>query len=223
MEPDRERRWPTALSLAVELERLAEQVSMGTVRVPRRRRRTVLVAMAAAVVVGAAGVTTALVTRRSDTPTATVADATGQLSVEVPGGWGRQLRDSGWNPRTVGLSDTHEPGLVVADDLAKWQDLGSGVDGVFVGLSEQGDVRGKVGTIAHTDCHYEGSRTYTGARWHGLIRTWSACPGSHGSLTEAGLVQAGGNRQPQLYVQIRQAAGSAATTDRVLGSVRARG
>lgn len=221
MEPDRERRWPTALSLAVELERLAEQVSMGAVRVPRRRRRTALVAVAAAVAIGAAGVTAALVTRRSDAPSVTVEDASGQVSVEVPDGWGRQLRDSGWNPRTVGLSDTHEPGLAVADDLAKWQNLRSGVDGVFVGLSEHGDVRGRVGAIAHTDCHYEGSRTYTGTRWHGLIRTWSACPGSHGSLTEAGLTSAGGNQQPQLYVQIRQAADSAAMTDRVLGSIRA--
>jgi hypothetical protein len=224
MEPDRERRWPTALSLAVELERLAEQVSMGAVRVPRRRRRTVLVAVAAAVVIGAAGVTTALVTRGSDAPSVTVEDASGQVSVAVPHGWGRQLRDSGWNPRTVGLSDTHEPGLAVADDLAKWQNLRSGVDGVFVGLSEHGDVRGRVGAIAHTDCHYEGSHTYTGTRWHGLIRTWNACPGGHGSLTEAGLSSAGsagGNQQPQLYVQIRQTAGSAATTDRVLGSIRA--
>jgi hypothetical protein len=54
-----------------------------------------------------------------------------------------------------------------------------------------------------------------------VIRTWNACPGSHGSLTEAGLTAAGGNQQPQLYVQIRQAAGDAATTDRVLGSIRA--
>lgn len=220
MEPDRERRWPTALSLAVELERLAEQVSMGAVRVPRRRRRTVLVAVAATVVVGAAGVTTALVTRQSRATSVSVEDASGQISVSVPDGWGRQLRDSGWNPRTVGLKDTHEPGLAVADDLAKWQDLRSGVDGVFVGLSEHGDVRAEVGTIAHTGCHYEGSRTYTGAHWHGLIRTWSACPGSHGSLTEAGLVPAGGARQPQVYVQIRQDSGTDAT-DRVLGSVRA--
>ncbi len=78
-------------------------------------------------------------------------------------------------------------------------------------------------TIAHIDCHYEGSRTYTGTRWHGLIRTWNACPGSHGSLTEAGLTAAAGNQQPQLYVQIRQAAGNAATTDHVLGSSTAAG
>ncbi|WP_405877815.1 serine/threonine protein kinase [Streptomyces sp. NBC_01136] len=222
MEPDRERRWPTALSLAVELERLAEQVSMGTVRAPRRRRRTVVtaVSVAAAVVLGAAGVTAALVTRQSGATSMTVEDASGRVSVEVPDGWGGQLRDSGWNPRTMGLSDTHEPGLAVADDLAKWQDLRSGAEGVFVGLSEHGDVRAGVGTIAHTGCHYEGSRTYTGARWHGLIRTWSACQGSRGSLTEAGLTPAGGAEQPQLYVQIRQAAGSDATTDRVLGSVR---
>jgi hypothetical protein len=218
MEPDRERRWPTALSLADELERLAGQVSTGAGRPSRRRRRTMLTAVAAAVVVGAAGVTAALLTRQSEAGSLTVEDATGRVTVEVPGGWGRQLRASGWNPRTLGLSDGHEPGLAVADDLAKWPDLRSGVDGVFVGLSEKGDVRAKIGRIAHTGCHFEGSRTYTGTRWHGLVRTWSECPGGHGTLTEAALSPAGGG-QPQVYVQIRQDSGADAT-DRVLGSVR---
>ncbi|MFD8425844.1 serine/threonine-protein kinase [Streptomyces sp. NPDC059466] len=219
MEPDRERRWPTALGLAEELERLAEAAPGPAARGPRRGRRAVVAGVAVAVVVAAGGVTAALVTRQSPGGSVRVADASGRLTVEVPRAWGRQLRDSGWNPRTVGLSDTHAPGLAVADDLAAWQDLRSGVDGVFVGLSEHGDVRTDVASLAHTACHYDGSRTYTGAHWHGLVRTWSHCPGGHGSLTEAGLTPAGGAAQPQLYVQIRQKSDGDAT-DRVLGSVR---
>ncbi|MFE5136379.1 serine/threonine-protein kinase [Streptomyces fagopyri] len=219
MEPDRERRWPTALDLAEELERLAEVTPASAARKTRRRRRTVVAAVALAVVVAAGGVTAALVTRHSSGGSVRVSDASGRLTVEVPRGWARQLRDSGWNPRTVGLPDAHEPGLAVADDLAAWQDLRSGVDGVFVGLSERGDVRAEVASLAHTGCHYDGSRSYAGAHWHGPVRTWSDCPGAHGSLTEAGLTPAGGAAQPQLYVQIRQK-GDSDATDRVLGSVR---
>ncbi|WP_405905219.1 serine/threonine-protein kinase [Streptomyces sp. NBC_00828] len=219
MEPDRERRWPTALGFAAELERLAGQVSSGAAAGPRRRRRAVVISLAATVVVGAVGVTAVLVLREPAVKTVQVADSSGRVTAEVPRAWGRQLRDSGWNPQTLGLRDGTEPGLAVADDLAKWQDLRSGVNGAFIGLSEHGDVTAEVGAITHTGCHYDDSRTYTSARWHGLIRTWNDCPGSGGSLTEAGLTPAGGAGQPQVYVQIRQDDGPDAT-DSVLGSVR---
>jgi serine/threonine protein kinase len=219
MEPDRERRWPTAADFAAELDRLAEQMSREVAPRPRRRRRAVVSALAAAVVVGAVGVTAAIVNRHPAARSVRVEDSTGRVTAEVPTAWSRQLRDSGWNPRALDLKDGTEPGLAVADDLSKWQDLHSGVNGVFIGLSEHGDVRAAVGAIAHTGCHYDGSRTYTGARWHGLIRTWSDCPGSSGSLTEAGLTPTGGDKQPQVYVQIRRDGGSDAT-DRVLGSLR---
>ncbi|WP_406357426.1 serine/threonine-protein kinase [Streptomyces sp. NBC_00658] len=219
MEPDREQRWPTALGFAAELERLAGQVSPGAAAGPRRRRRAVVISLAATVVVGAVGVTAVLVLREPAVKTVQVADSSGRVTAEVPHAWGRQLRDSGWNPQTLGLRDGTEPGLAVADDLAKWQDLRSGVNGAFIGLSEHGDVTAEVGAITHTGCHYDGSRTYTSARWHGLIRTWNDCPDSGGSLTEAGLTPAGGAGQPQVYVQIRQDDGPDAT-DSVLGSVR---
>ncbi|MFF1448159.1 serine/threonine-protein kinase [Streptomyces sp. NPDC058274] len=219
LEPDRERRWPTAPGFADELDRLAEQASRGGARRPRRRRRTVLTALAAAVVVGAAGVTVALVTRQPPPGPVRVADASGRVSVEVPDDWSRQLRESGWNPRALGLRDAKEPGLAVADDLSAWQDLTTRVSGAFVGLSGHGDVTAQVRTIAHNDCHYEGSRPYTGAHWHGLTRTWSDCPGS-GSVTEAGLTAADGDPQPQVYVQIRQADSGSTAADRVLDSIR---
>ncbi|WP_406471163.1 serine/threonine-protein kinase [Streptomyces sp. NBC_01615] len=219
MEPDRERRWPTAAGFAAELERLADPGAGPRPR--RRRRRAVITVLAAAVVACAVGVTAAIVTRGSAAGTVRVEDSTGRVTAEVPAAWGHQLRDSGWNPRTLGLKAAKEPGLAVADDLTAWQDLGSDVNGAFIGLSEQGDVTAEVRAIAHTGCHYDGSRTYTGAHWRGLIRTWNGCPGRGGSLTEAGLTPTGGDGQPQVYVQIRQDGGDRKVTDRVLGSVRA--
>ncbi|WP_369264451.1 serine/threonine-protein kinase [Streptomyces sp. R35] len=218
MEPDRERRWPTAAGFAAELERLADPGAGPRPR--RRRRRAVITVLAAAVVACAVGVTAAIVTRGSAAGTVRVEDSTGRVTAEVPAAWDHQLRDSGWNPRTLGLKAAKEPGLAVADDLTAWQDLGSDVNGAFIGLSEQGDVTAEVRAIAHTGCHYDGSRTYTGAHWHGLIRTWNGCPGTGGSLTEAGLTPTGGAEQPQVYVQIRQDGGDRNVTDRVLGSVR---
>ncbi|MET9404974.1 hypothetical protein ABZX90_04155 [Streptomyces sp. NPDC002935] len=159
-------------------------------------------------------------TREPAAKTLRVEDGTGRVTVEVPAGWGGQLRGSGWNPRTLGLEDGAEPGLAVANRLARWQDLGSGVDGAFVGLSEHGDLTGEVRAIAHTGCHYAGSRAYSSTRWHGLIRTWDDCSGEDGSLTEAALTAAGGAGQPQVYVQIRQESGDDDTADGVIGSVR---
>jgi hypothetical protein len=150
-----------------------------------------------------------------------VADTTGRITVEVPSQWGRQLRASGWAPKSLGLPDAHAPGLAVADDLATWQNLRSEANGVFVGLSEHGDLTGEVRALTHTGCHYQGARTYAGEAWRGQVRSWSGCPGSGGSVTEAGLAPADGGKQPQVYVQIRQDGGDA--TDRILDSLTIKG
>ncbi|KOU61787.1 serine/threonine protein kinase [Streptomyces sp. MMG1533] len=214
LHPDRERRWPGARSFAEELERLASPAGG---RPPRVRAKAVAPAALVLAVV-AAGVTTALLARSSGTADVRVRDATGRIVAEVPGAWGRQLRDSGWDPRALGLPAGREPGLVVADDLGKWQDLTADVNGVFVGLSGHGDVTARVDALAHPGCHYDGARAYTGPAWHGRVRGWSHCPGG-GSVTEAGLTSADGDGQPRVYVQIRQSGGASAT-DRVLDSVR---
>jgi hypothetical protein len=219
MEPDRERRWPSAAVFAAELERLAGEVAAGGAPASRRSRRTTLFALAGAAVACAAGVTAVLLTNGSAASTLAVEDGTGRITVEVPAGWGGQVRDSGWNPRSLGLEDGTEPGLVVANRLARWPDLRAGVDGAFVGLSARGDVTGEVRAIAHPGCHYAGSHAYSGARWHGLIRTWDGCPGKDGRLTEAALTSPGGG-QPQVYVQIRQESGDDDTADGVIASVR---
>lgn len=219
MEPDRERRWPTALGFAEELDRLASLARDGNGDGPRLRRRRVAVGLAAVTAVCAVGVTIALVTRQPAAKPVSVTDATARITAEVPASWARQMRDSGWNPQVLGLKEGDEPGLVVADDLSRWPDLTSDVHGVFIGLSEQGDVTSQVRAITHGGCHYAGSHSYTSSAWQGEVRTWTGCPGSGGSFTEAGLTPAGSSGQPQVYVQIRQGSGGDAT-DRILGSVR---
>ncbi|MEV0211210.1 serine/threonine-protein kinase [Streptomyces sp. NPDC050788] len=213
--PDRRRRWPDAESFARELERL-----VGSGLRPRRRR-TALALTGAVAVVAAVGVTVPLLHRQSPAAEVRVTDTTGRVVAEVPGGWGGQLRDSGWDPRSLGLPAGHEPGLAVADRLAEWQDLTADVNGVFVGLSEHGDLTAAVGALTHPRCHYDGSDAYGDGRWRGRLRSWSDCPGG-ASVTEAALAPAHGGAQTRVYVQIRQS-GRASATDRVLDSLRVTG
>ncbi|MEV6945380.1 serine/threonine-protein kinase [Streptomyces sp. NPDC051172] len=211
--PDRRRRWPDAEAFAQELERLAASGHR-----PRRHRTAVTVTGTVAVV-AAVGVTLALVDRRPPaTADARVSDTTGRVVAEVPRDWDRQVRDSGWDPRALGLPSGPEPGFAVADRLTAWHDLTAEVNGVLVGLSEHGDLTAAVNALTHPGCHYDGARAYSGTVWHGRVRTWDGCTGG-GSVTEAALAPADGSAQTRVYVQIRQS-GRASATDRILASVR---
>ncbi|MFI9245399.1 protein kinase [Streptomyces sp. NPDC053086] len=223
LEPDRARRWPGALAFAHALDRLAADPAVRSARRldrVRGRLNTVTLALAAVLAATAAAVTMTVVLHRGGTgdDEVRVADADGRLSVEVPAGWGRELRDSGWDPHTLGLTAGHEPGLVVADDLSRWPDLRAAVDGVFAGVSAHGDVTAQVKALAHSGCRYAGARTFTDADWHGLVRSWGGCPDG-GSVTESALVPADGAAHPQVYVQIRQR-GDGDAADGVLRSLR---
>ncbi|MEU3825647.1 serine/threonine-protein kinase [Streptomyces sp. NPDC029080] len=223
LEPDRVRRWPGALAFAQELDRLAADPSVPPARrLDRVRGRlgTVPLAVAAALAAAVAAVTMTVVLHRGGTggDGVRVADADGRVSLEVPAGWGRGVRDSGWDPRVLGLPSGHEPGLVVADDLSRWPDLTAAVNGVFAGISTDGDVTAEVERIDHSGCRYTGARSFADADWHGLVRSWRGCPDG-GSVTESALVPAGGTGQPQVYVQIRRR-GDGDTTDAVLRSLR---
>ncbi|MCW8380458.1 serine/threonine-protein kinase [Streptomyces justiciae] len=212
LRPDRARRWPDARAFAAELERLAAD------RRPRRRPALLAGPAVTAILIGTAF---ALWPHGSAPTDRRIADATGRVSADVPAAWAGQVRDAGWDPAVLGLRARHEPGFAVADDLAKWQDLGAGVNGVFVGVLEHGDVTTVVNDLAHPQCHYDGARDHTLAVWHGRVRTWSDCPGG-GSVVEAGLTPPDGGGQPQVYVQIRTDDGGPAARD-VLGSVRTEG
>ncbi|MEV6738967.1 serine/threonine-protein kinase [Streptomyces sp. NPDC051104] len=222
MEPDRDRRWPTAEAFADELDRLAGASSAPAPRRPRRRRGGAVLALAAVAVAGAAGAATTLLLRHPAAADVTVQDSTGRLHAAVPAAWGRQLRDAGWNPEELGLPAGREPALAVADDLSRWQDLSTSVNGAFIGLSEHGDLSAKVRALDHTGCHYQSSRDYRGTVWQGRIRTWDDCDGGKGSVTEAALAPADGADGPQVYVQLRQDGGGD-RTERILDSVRVTG
>jgi hypothetical protein len=221
MEPDRDRRWPTAEAFADALDRLAELPCPPAPERPRRRLGVGL-ALAAVAVAGATGVATTLLLRHPGATDVQVQDATGRVHASVPSAWGRQLRDAGWNPAQLGLPNEQEPALAVADDLSRWQDLKAAVNGAFVGLSEHGDLASKIRALDHTDCHYQGSRDYRDTAWQGHIRTWKDCDGGKGSVTETALAPAGGTGRPQVYVQVRQSGGSD-ETDRILDSIRITG
>ncbi|MDO0924537.1 serine/threonine-protein kinase [Streptomyces sp. TG1A-8] len=221
LEPDRERRWPGAQAFAQELERLAAGPPArrggraGTVRGRAAAALWLAAALAAAVAAGA--VTPALHRQGGGAGGTRVTDSTGRVVVEVPAGWGRELRDAGWDPRALGLAAGHEPGLVVADHLAGWSDLRAPVNGVFVGVGGHGDVTARVSALTHPGCHYTGSRAFTGAGWRGRVRSWSGCPDG-GSVTETALRPAHGAGRPQVYVQVREQGADA--TDGILRSLR---
>ncbi|MEV6112697.1 serine/threonine-protein kinase [Streptomyces sp. NPDC052109] len=222
LEPERARRWPGAQAFANELDRLAAGPS--ALRAGRRldgvrgRLNAMTLALAAVLAAAAAAAAvTVLIHGGGASDEVRVADSTGRVVVKVPAGFGRELRDSGWNPSALGLAKGHEPGLVVADDLNRWSDLGAPVDGVFVGLSEHGDVAAKVKALDHAGCHYSGSRTFTDGDWRGVVRAWSGCPDG-GSVTESALDPADGTTQPQVYVQVRER-GVKDATDAILRSL----
>ncbi|WP_307805539.1 serine/threonine-protein kinase [Streptomyces spirodelae] len=202
-------------------------------RPPRPRRRWRAVALGAAIVVLAgAGAAGKLLLPKSDKGPShvRVQDASGRISLRLPAQWAQEKADSGWSPSSLGLSAEHAPGLVVSQDMKRWQDLTSGTSGVFVGLgysSKDDDgataaaeaLPAKVAELKHKRCQYAGSRTYKGDSWQGRIRTWSACDSPGHSLEEIALAprQKG---KPPVYVQIRCAEDCSARTDQVLSSLR---
>ncbi|MGP3978466.1 protein kinase domain-containing protein [Streptomyces sp. 8N114] len=225
-------------------------VSRGTARPVRTRRRRRAVAIGSAVVVlaGAGVVSEVLGPDRTRQPSAVrVDDASGRVSVHVPGAWAQETTDSGWSPSALGLSADKAPGLLVAEDVGRWQDLTSGTSGVFVGLGAPADkddraaeaaeptprttlrpqgnadtqprLPDKVAELTHKGCQYTGSRKFQNGSWQGRIRTWSACSTPGHSLEEIGLSpkQKG---KPPVYVQIRCDKDCSARTDRVLTSLR---
>ncbi|GAA1306648.1 hypothetical protein Psi02_24400 [Planotetraspora silvatica] len=189
---------------------------------PRRRgrRAPLAAALAAAVLVLAgAGVITYLTSSSPPAGLVEVSDATGRIKLKVPAAWGRQVVTAGWNPKSLGLTGAQEPGLTVADDLKNWQDLKAQVSGVLVGLTEQAALAGRMTTITHDGCRYDGDRPYADGGWRGQVRRWTDC--ASGSLEEIYLTRAG-KGAPWVYVQIRQHDGADAT-DQIIRGLEVKG
>jgi len=216
LEVGRDRRWPDAASLAVELDRLAEQFSTTPQRRRRLGRRTVA---SLAVLVGLAALA-GFGTFEWMQPVR-VQDASQQISIEVPRSWAKELLPNGWDPGVLTLSGAPAtPGLVVADHVKRWNDLRQNTNGVFVGLSNDSHLADVVAKIDHPDCQPRPDGNYqgAGARWSGLIRSWDACEGGARSIQEISLTSTGDSPK-RVYVQIRRDGGDDVTVP-ILDSLR---
>ena len=246
MEVDRERRWPEADSLAVQLDQLADQFSGPQTPPPRGRKSrsqqpssrpsagrksrgrliagfAVLLALAGA----GAGAFWWMQPVQVQSVT-TAATARKQISIEVPRSWGKKLQPNGWDPSVLKLSADVTSGLLVADnDLSFWNDLRKNVNGVFVGVSDDPDLPAAVEKLDHPGCGAASSGQYTSVNgdWTGPIRRWKSCVDSSRSVQEISLTQK--DSSVRVYIQIRQYGPGAVTslgdddvTLRILDSLR---
>ncbi|HTJ39476.1 MAG TPA: serine/threonine-protein kinase [Dactylosporangium sp.] len=213
LQHDPKQRWASAEALIEALRRAT--VSMEHVHHRGRARRRVrriaggVVALAAVLAAGASAVLPRSGWVR-------VRDATGAISVAVPPRWAGQLRDAGWDPAALGLPAGHEPGLVVAPDLARWTDPAGAVPGVFAGAS-RALLPGNPDPAlpGHATCVRQPDRTVDAAGTPALVRRWTSC-GAAVSYSEVVFAV------PQrfgVYIQIKQV-GAADVTDDVLAGVR---
>ncbi|MFF5075576.1 serine/threonine-protein kinase [Actinoplanes sp. NPDC000266] len=188
------RRWPSAAAFAEAVE---------AARTAKPARRSIARSLTAAVVLSALAVFagTAWDAARADGPEWTrVADASGTLSVWVPASWAGQVRDTGWNPGSVGLRAGREPGLTVGADLTSWSDPRSPVPGVFAGISTA--LRGGTPALPdHSACVPAPDPEPRLTAASAVVRRWTGCGGGI-SFTEALITPAAGD--VGLYVQIRQ-------------------
>ena len=206
LETDPAKRWPSAESLAVALEKAA-------VPPPAPRRwpgRVIGAAVATTAVLAIGGAAPAQ-------PTAEgwrrVTDATGSLSVAVPASWAHQLADGGWDPAAVGLAAGKAPGLAVGDDLTDFKDPSGTSPGVFTGLS---DTVGGAVLPAHNGCTRAPDRRVVVDGLAGRVQRWTGCGGGVTSYSETVLTSNDGRG---VYLQIRQADADD-RTDEVLRGVR---
>ncbi|MGW4681916.1 serine/threonine-protein kinase [Micromonospora taraxaci] len=214
MHRDPDRRWPTATAYAAALEGLLARRRV-TVRPPPHRVRRSLAAVGI--------VAAALVMAGSAVPSTAphgwtrVGDATGTVSVAVPDGWARQLRDRGWNPAVIGLTEERRPGLLIGADLTEWADVNSATPGVFVGVSRALPATERPTLPDHSECTDAPGRAVTVGALSGTVRRWARCGGTERSFSEVTLAGAGGS--VGVYVQVKQTDG-ADRTDEVLDTLR---
>ncbi|WP_202034920.1 protein kinase [Streptomyces albus subsp. chlorinus] len=133
----------------------------------RRGRGRTLLALCATVAVlagaGAAGVV--LTQKRAPEPDdVRVRDESGRLSVRIPVAWAKESMGAGWSPAALGLPAKRAPGLLVAQDTGRWQDLTSGTSGVFVGLGASPGGGGSKGASGKPSGSTDGSTARNSAR-----------------------------------------------------------
>ncbi|MBG6105415.1 hypothetical protein IW249_005829 [Micromonospora vinacea] len=212
---DPDRRWPTAAAYASALEGLLAGRQLTARPPPRRRLRRFLAAVGAvAATLVMAGSATAATAPHG---WIRVGDTTGAVSVAVPGGWARQLRDGGWDPTVIGLAEGRGPGLLVGTDLTVWSDVDSATPGVFVGVSRALRGAEQPALPDHSGCTPAAARAVTVATFSGTVRHWARCGGAQTSFSEVTLVAAAATFA--VYVQVKQTDGLD-RTDEILGTLR---
>ncbi|MEU1245418.1 serine/threonine-protein kinase [Micromonospora arida] len=208
------RRWPTAAAYASALEGLLASRQLAARPPPRRIRRFLAAVGTVAATLVMAGSATASTAPHGWTR---VGDATGAVSVAVPDGWARQLRDGGWDPAVIGLPDERRPGLLVGADLSDWSDVDSVTPGVFVGVSRALRGAEQPALPDHSGCAPVAGRAVSVAAFSGTVRHWARCGGTQTSFSEVTLVAAAGTFG--VYVQVKQI-DDVDRTDEILGTLR---
>ncbi|MDG4782064.1 serine/threonine-protein kinase [Micromonospora sp. WMMD961] len=211
---DPDRRWPSAAAYAAALEGLlaTRQVAASPPAHLIRRSLAAVGTVAAALVM--AGSSTASTAPHGWTR---VGDVTGTVSVAVPDGWARQLRDRGWDPAVLGLTEARHPGLLIGADLTEWSDVDSPTPGVFVGVSRALPATDRPALPDHSGCTDASGRAVTVGALSGTVRHWARCGGTERSFSEVTL--AGVEGSYGVYVQVKQTDG-ADRTDEILGTLR---
>jgi len=173
-------------------------------RHPQPGRGRWIAATATLAVLAAAGAGGALYWRSLEPGQVSATSADGVFSLNVPATFGSELIDSGWDPGSIGLKGDHSSGLLLADSISAWPDLGKDVNGVFVGVSTNKNLPDKVAAITHEGCQDDGSADYTDTAWTGTVTTWTNCTGTHRTVREIALEPADDDGR-YVYLQIRQA------------------
>ncbi|WIM96695.1 serine/threonine-protein kinase [Actinoplanes oblitus] len=200
LDPDRNRRWPTAAAFA-------EALSTS----PSRRLARVAGAVVCLAALAAAG--GAAVPGGTPPGWTRVGSADGVVSVAVPSSWSRQLRDGGWDPASIGLPAGGQPGLQVGADLI---DPAAASPAVLAGAGRW--IREPVDATlpVHGSCTRQPDRRVSAGELSGSARRWTGCAGTALSYTEVLLTGPGGRG---VYLQIRQD-DEADRTDDILRTLR---
>ncbi|GLU46847.1 serine/threonine-protein kinase [Nocardiopsis ansamitocini] len=150
-----------------------------------------------------------------------VYDSTAEIQMLIPLPWAREMQVNGWSPRELGMPGGHEPGLLVATDVAAWGDPEADVSGVFAGLVKQDGDRGLAGLdrlVGSALCPGHPQRLRFGnGRWEGEVWQWQDCP-SGGVFTTAALNHRAYDRT--LYLEIRQSGHQPTVVDEILAGAR---
>ncbi|MDI6105193.1 hypothetical protein QLQ12_42070 [Actinoplanes sp. NEAU-A12] len=166
LDSDRNRRWPSTAAFASALDASARAAPS---RGRRLLRRAVGGGTALSLLALTAGTT---VPDGSPAGWARVADAGHAVSVAVPGGWARQLRDAGWNVSSLGLPTSADPGLQIGTDLGD-----DAEPAVFAGSSPRLAPGISVTWPSHPGCTRQDDRVVAAAGPRGEARRWKDCPG----------------------------------------------